>query len=209
MTINRYALICILILATAFSGCASQGVRSGFLDNYDNLKSGSHLEGFHVNSDLIGKYAAKKILIGAIDTSRVHDKKNITVEHARKRFLSSLQNHIYKYQLGDHIFLDSAVQTPELELQIALTEMNPGSAGGRMFAGEFGMGHAYVQVEGKIFNKNTNEVLVTLSERRRSSGAIGLADLAGDSGPDLVVEMLDGIADDIVRELFETFNFTG
>ena len=76
-----------------------------------------------------------------------------------------------------------------------------------MFAGELGMGHAWVQAEGRVIDRQSQEELVAWSDRRRSSAAIGFRDLGGDSGPTLVREMLEQIAIDLERELRETFQF--
>ncbi len=89
----------------------------------------------------------------------------------------------------------------EAVLHIAITEMTPGSAGGRIFAGELGMGHAFVQVEGRLVDLESGKDLVAFADRRRSSGAIGFEDMGGDAGPRLVRRMLKGIAADLVREL--------
>ena len=98
-------------------------------------------------------------------------------------------------------------QKAQAKLEIAITEMTPGSAAGRMFAGELGLGHAWVQVEGRVVDIDLNEEVVAFSDRRRHSGAIGFRDIGGDAGPSLVREMLETIAAELVQELRETFRF--
>ena len=85
--------------------------------------------------------------------------------------------------------------------------MTPGSSSGRMIAGEFGLGHAVVQVEGKMTDAKTHDTIATFGDLRQSSGMIGLQDLAGDAGADLVRDMLEDIGADVMKEIQEDFHF--
>jgi len=63
-----------------------------------------------------------------------------------------------------------------------------------------------VQVEGRVVGDSPDQPLAEFADRRRSSGAIGLRDTFGDSGPQLVREMLQDIAKDLKLELREAFS---
>ena len=57
-----------------------------------------------------------------------------------------------------------------------------------------GSPHAKVQIEGKIVDIKRGELVATFAERRRSSGAIGMDDLAGDSETGLIELMIKSIS---------------
>ena len=63
------------------------------------------------------------------------------------------------------------------------------------------MGHAIVQVEGKLIDSSSGKEVACFMDRRRDSGTIGIEDLAGDAGPNLVKRMLEKIASDLAKEL--------
>jgi len=86
------------------------------------------------------------------------------------------------------------------KLQLAITQMDPGSAVGRMIVGELGAGHAKIQVEGRLEN-NAGDIIMAFSDLRSNSGAIGLKDLGGDAGPQLVKDSLGELAEAIMAEL--------
>ncbi len=83
--------------------------------------------------------------------------------------------------------------------------MDPGSATKRIMAGELGAGHAQIQVEGKVIDTGSGETVAAFAEKRSSSGAIGLEDLKGDSGPELIEHLIGLISDDVASELSRTF----
>ena len=69
------------------------------------------------------------------------------------------------------------------------------------WAAEFGAGHAYVQVEGKLTNPADGTLLCEMVQRTRASGALGYRDLAADSGPAMVQQMLGMVARALRKEL--------
>jgi hypothetical protein len=204
---QHFKLFCgvvVLLLMCLVLGCASPAKRTGFLQDYSNLKRGKHLENFWLNSALVNQKRYTKIFIAPIDIERISDQRGLKAEDCGSWLLKYLKN--ATGPLRKNFLLESS-KDAQIKLEIAITEMTPGSAAGRMFAGEFGMGHAWVQVEGRGVDEETNALVFVFSDRRRASGAAGLADTAGDAGPGLVVSMLDRIAKDIVKELKEGFGF--
>jgi hypothetical protein len=198
-------VVALLLLGLSLSSCAP--LRTGYLRDYDKLQKGKYLESYWSNTALIEKKKYSLIGVEAINVDRITNQTGVTTEDCRTwlqnaliRATSTLRRQFVFWTVKDQ-------EKAQTKLEIAITEMTPGSAGGRMFAGEFGLGHAWVQVEGRLVDIESNEEVVVFSERRRHSGAIGFRDLGGDAGPALVRELLEGIAADSVKELRETFGF--
>lgn len=186
----------VLLLGLLSSGCASTAIKTGYLGDYAKLQKGKYLENYWVNASLIDKGKYSNIYVEKIDVSKIMNQGGVTAKEAQRWLQDALAN--YKNLF---VFNTSNAQA---NLDIAITEMTPGDAGARMFAGEFGMGHAWIQVEGKIEDIKSGEEIIVFSDRRRSSGAIGLRDIGGDVGPTLVHEMLEEIAADLAAELKDT-----
>ena len=105
--------------------------------------------------------------------------------------------------LKGRIISDS--QEARYRLDLAITHMDPGSRAKRLLAGEFGAGHAQLQIEGKVIDVESNEVVASFAERRRSSGAIGIEDVAGDAGPHIIEHLVSLISADVNSELLASF----
>ena len=184
------------LIALVSTGCATVN-KSGFLSGYDRLHQGQYLESYWSDAKLT-QQTVSKVFVEAIDTSRITDQPTVTLADAsnwlKQATVSSIQAQP-RWQ---------AIQEPEQsssKLFLAITYLTPGSAGGRRFAGELGMGHAIVQVEGKLIDSNSGKEVACFADRRRASGAVGLEDLTGDAGPRLVQRILEKIASDSVKEL--------
>ena len=186
----------IVLLLLGLTGCASSPMRTGYLRNYDRLERGRHLDRYWADSRLVAQRKYSKVRLGGIDVGRISNGPGVTTEDCKAWFRGALGR--TPSALSGHLVFDDAAPA---QLDVAITEMTPGSAGARMFAGELGMGHAWVQAEGRVIDRQSQEELVAWSDRRRSSAAIGFRDLGGDAGPTLVREMLEQIAIDLEREL--------
>jgi hypothetical protein len=197
--------VTVLFLGSFLAGCTSSAKRTGYLHDYAKLEKGKYLENYWSNTPRMGKTRYSTIRVEAIAIDRIQDQEGVTAEDCRGWLRNALVEGTRV--LGDHFVFEAGLDEAEARLEIAITEMTPGSATGRKLAGEFGMGHAWVQVEGRIVDIESNEEVVAFSDRRRSSGAIGLKDIGGDAGPSLVHEMLDQIATDIIQERTESFAF--
>lgn len=186
-------LVAVGFLAT---GCAT-AKKSGFLSGQERLHRGHALESYWSDAGL-NQRILSKVFIEAIDTSRVKDQPNVTLAEASDWLKTATVSSIQARPGWQ------ATEQPEQstsKLLLAITHLTPGSAGGRMFAGELGMGHAIVQVEGKLIESDSGKEVACFADRRRDSGAIGFEDLAGDAGPKLVRRMLEKIASDLMQEL--------
>ncbi len=178
--------------------CASTPTASGYLDNYERLKAGQHLERFWGNTSAIHKTVSPKILIGEISVDMISDKKGVTVDECVTWLRTDLKK-------GD-LFVESAAD-PVAKIDLAITFMDPGSATARIMAGELGAGHAQVQVEGKVTDIGSGTLLATFAERGDASGYIGLQDLGGDAGPIMIKHMIEHIAEAINSELEALFSY--
>jgi hypothetical protein len=193
------------VIGVVLVGCATTAQKTGYLQSYDKLSKGKYLKNFWANNSYITKKEIKNINVEEINIDRIADQKGVKAEECKKWMQSALLKAVSSF---DNRFpFSSPSSKAQWKLEIAITMISPGSAGGRMFAGELGMGHAWVQVEGRIFDVGQNEEVIAFSDFRRSSGVIGLRDIGGDAGPSLVREMLEEIASDIVKEFSGVFDF--
>jgi hypothetical protein len=198
--------ILLMILGFWISGCTTQGARSGFLSNYEVLSQGKYLPGYWADQKAITQSQYPQILVAGIDTTKIIDQKGITVRDAQESLRQDLE--VAANDLGvKKCFIFDKSGTSQALLELGITEMNPGSVAGRFWAGELGAGHAYVQVEGRLVDTVTHKTLATFSVRKRDSGAVGIQDVGGDVGPELVKEMLREISRNIISELKGTFGF--
>lgn len=141
-----WVFITISVLALSLSGCTT-ALKTGYLRDYDKLQKGKYLENYWSNTTLIDKKKYSAIRVEPIAADRISNQEGVTVEDARKW----LQNALVRATSASrrHFVFEAAQVKAQAKLEIAITEMTPGSAAGRMFAGELGLGHAWVQVEGR------------------------------------------------------------
>ena len=169
---------------------------SGYLSDYDRLVEGEYLEAWWVDMPAIERSKSPVVLLGDISPIKVKDHKGVSVEEAIGWLKADLlAGATVSYAAGD---------TP-YRIDLAISYMDPGSAAKRIWAGEFGAGHAQLQVEGIVTDVRNNTVVAEFAERRRSSGAIGIEDLGGDAGPHIIEHLVNLIADDIDSELRASF----
>lgn len=193
-TAARIAIV-FLLGGFALSASAASPKPSGYLSSYDRLVEAEYLEAFWVDIPGITRTQSPRFLLGDISVGGIEDHKGVTVDDCvawlRTDLLSSAA-------IGD----DPAAA---YRLDLAITHMDPGSAAKRLWAGEFGAGHAQLQIEGKVVNIESGQVVAEFAERRRSSGALGAKDLAGDAGPHIIEHLVSLISADVNSELLATF----
>jgi hypothetical protein len=181
----------VLIGAFALTANAASPKATGYLLDYDRLVEGEYLEAYWIDMAVIERTEQPNILLGDIAIKGVKDHKGVTVADC----VGWLKNDL----LGGAIV--SADQGAPYRLELAITHMDPGSAAKRIWAGEFGAGHAMLQIEGKVVDVESGAVIAEFAERRRSSGAIGVEDLGGDAGPHIIEHLVSLISADVSREL--------
>jgi hypothetical protein len=194
----KYLRLAIILLMSGFilTGHAAAPKASGYLSDYDRLVEGEYLEAYWVDMAQIKRSTAPRIVLGEISIAGIKDHKGVTVADC----VGWLKNDLLK----GRIISDS--QEAKYRLDLAITHMDPGSAAKRLLAGEFGAGHAQLQMEGKVVDIQSGEIVASFAERRRSSGAIGAEDLAGDAGPHIIEHLVNLISEDINSELLASFS---
>jgi hypothetical protein len=188
-----------LVALSALAGCSTP-TASGYLADYDRLAEGQFLEEYWSDRSAIRAGGYSTIQLSEVSTDRIEDQKGITASECAELLRSSL----VQGSLGNIVASPSGTGRIA-QLDVAITNMDPGSAAARIFAGELGAGHAWVQIEGSVVDPKSGEVLASFAERRRSSGAIGFEDVGGDSGPSQVRRMVRDIAIDIRKEIDASF----
>jgi len=194
-----FQTITVVISSLILNGCSSTPTPaiSGYLSDYHRLKPGTYLEEYWVETSQIIKSETTGIVLGEVSAPGIVSKEGITVASCISWLTTGL-------------LAGTAISENEpgakYRLDVAITYMDPGSASARVLAGEFGAGHAKVQTEGKIVDIKSGGVIATFAERRRSSGAIGMEDLAGNSEKGLVELMIESISKDVNSELLSTFS---
>jgi hypothetical protein len=176
-------------------GYAASPKPSGYLSDYDRLVEGEYLEAYWVDMPRVEKNAPPRFLLGEIAVSGIKDHKGVTVSDCVR-------------WLRDDLLAKPAFSNGEgarYRLDLAITYMNPGSAAKRIWAGEFGAGHAKLQIEGKVVDTQSSEVVAEFAERRRSSGSLGAQDLKGDAGPHIIEHLVSLVSADIDSELRASF----
>jgi hypothetical protein len=182
-------------LALLLSGCGSMQP-TGYLNDYGRLESGNNLEKVWHEPSL--RMESSSILVKEINTEHISDAKGVSVTDAVEWMKSALN--YYSKVHGLNFAYDVNETQYKYELDLAITKMTPGSSSARFWAAEFGAGHAMVQIEGKVTNQNSNPIM-TFSDLRQNSGALGFKDIGGNAGPQLVHESIKELAEAIVLEL--------
>lgn len=189
--------IAIILIMSGFTLIAHAAApkASGYLSDYDRLVEGEYLEAYWVNMGVISRSDQPRIVLGKVSIDQITDQKGVTVTDC----VGWLKNDLLK---GKIISNDGEAK---YRLNLAITHMDPGSAAKRLLAGEFGAGHAQLQIEGKVLDRESGEVVAAFAERRRSSGAIGIEDLAGNAGPHIIEHLVSLISEDVNNELLASF----
>lgn len=193
----KYLNLAVTVLISGFmlSGHAASPKKSGYLSDYDRLVEGEYLEAYWVDVTQIEKRDTPSMLLGEITVSKIKDHKGVSV--------TDCVGWLRKDLLKGVVVSDG--QAAKYRLDLAITHMDPGSRAKRLWAGEFGAGHAQLQIEGKVVDTESGEVVAAFAERRRSSGALGAKDLGGDAGPHIIEHLVGLISEDVNSEFVATF----
>lgn len=195
MNDSRLCVLIAALLMASVSGCSTPRT-GGIVGDPEKLTKGTYIDRSRADLEAIEAAGLSALSLGEIDVSRVADQAGIT----RKAGAQALRAGIVgSNPTADLLTLEGSSGVGRVE--VAIIEMSTGSAFARVMAGEFGAGHAWVQVDARVTDPKSGRVLVSLSDRRRDSGAIGLRDAFGSAGPALVREMLKACGVGIRREL--------
>ena len=194
---NKLLRVCLAVVALVGSGCATTANKSGFLSGYERMHQGLYLQNYRSAPELSGR-ACSKIYITPIDTSGLKNQRDVRVSDVSKWLKTAVVTAMHaetRWSVAERA--DESTS----KLEMAVTFYTPGSSGRRVFAGQFGMGRAAVQVEGRLIDSATNQELAGFTERRTDTGSAGFEDIGGDAGSKLVERMLNQIGADLIKEL--------
>lgn len=193
----KYLRLTIIVLICGFvlPAHAASPKASGYLSDYNRLSEGEYLEAYWVDMAQIERSKSPSMFLGEITVAGVKDHKGVTVADC----VNWLKKDLLK---GMFVTGDKAAK---YRLDLAITNIDPGSSTKRLWAGEFGAGHAHLQIEGKVVDIKSGKVVAAFAERRHSSGALGAEDLGGDAGPHIIKHLVRLISEDVDREFLSTF----
>lgn len=193
---GRYAMLGSMLLLSA---CA-RVQKTSFISSPDSLQNGKHLErvAFSPGLNSLQKYT---IEVKRPLTSGTGQHAFFPPSEVQDYLLTSLVDNL---ESGAQIqtILEDSTRTPEhkLILETAVTEIEPGSKFGRFMAGDIGVGHSHVQVEGRLIDPATDKILLQFVDRRAGS-AMGGQDITGGDPRSLVEDDLEGIANALAKTL--------
>ncbi|MHC4067036.1 MAG: DUF4410 domain-containing protein [Planctomycetota bacterium] len=193
---TRHAISTITATLIVSSVSCSTPVSTGYLDQQALHQPGQYLDGMWCSDRVSRKPAYSEVRISSVQAIGIRDRRGVSTEDA----VSWLRAHL-ETSRGEDVLLRFSDHGPVASLELAITEMDPGSAVARILVGELGAGHAFVQVEGKLTDATDGTLLCELVQRTRASGAIGFRDVGGDSGPAMVKQILGMIAAAVRDEL--------
>ncbi len=188
----------IFLLATV-SACSTPKAGGLFRDT-EALGKGHYVDKSRVDLAALREANFSAIVLAEIDTSRVADQDGITRQEGAATLFQALTQ-----APSDPRVLKLSGSGAIGRLEVAIVEMSTGDAIARVLAGELGAGHAWVQVDARLVNPTSGQVVAEFSDRQRGSGAIGFRDTFGSSGPAMVREMLTGIGRALRDELRNIF----
>jgi hypothetical protein len=187
------------IVAAAAASCSTP-VPTGYLEHQNQLEPSQYLDGVWCSDHLGSGSSYSQVRLVSIKPRGIEDHRGVSKEDA----VSWLRSYLLPSQgtgLAEDVVVSLRGSGPAANLELAITEMTPGSAAARMWAGELGAGHAYVQVEARLTDSIDGAVLCEFVQRTSASGAVGFRDLGGDSGPAMVKQMLGMVAKALRNEL--------
>jgi Domain of unknown function (DUF4410) len=156
------------------------------------MSAGRYLDRLWCDEALLGEQDYTSVVVTSVGAVGIEDKPGVPTGYAVAWLWDAFAREPREAEPG--FAPPGARAGAAANLELAITEMTPGSAAARMWAGEFGAGHAFVQVDGKLSDADDGTLLCEFSQRTRASGAVGFRDLGGDSGPAMVRQMMGMIA---------------
>lgn len=190
------SILTICFITTLLFGCVTTKYSNvNILENKNSMSEGRHAEAVWINKDKFKCNELFKILLDEVNIDNVSDEKGIT----RNEGKIVLAKVILNSQYNNGILL-AKNPSPDYRMKLAITNMSPGDRASRIWAAELGFGHANVELQAIITNKQ-NERIIEIRDSRNHSGALGFRDNFEDSGPQLVRELLQETSDDILQEL--------
>jgi len=186
--------MCALLLALAGFAC-SPARKTGYLDSYKGLETGQYVDKYW-SDGTVGQHARISVDLALYG---IEDRQGVTAKQAEAWLIEALIR-----QDTDQLFLlGRKGGGGSARMEIALTRMSPGKRTARIWLGEFGVGGAEAQIEGRIIDNKTGHVIARFAHRERVSAPKSneYADVRADDGPNLVKRNVRTVADDLRQQL--------
>ncbi len=190
MKLRNIPPLVILTMASTFYQCASTPSNTGFTQSGLNFQNGTYLDKVYKNENSVLTRQNMPIRIDSINIDFIHDYPNVSAKYCR----NTLEAELVKF-----FEFSSTQASPKLTAEFAITYLDPGDAAARIVAGELGAGHAWIQIEGVVRQKD--EIIFAFIDRKRNSGKAGLSDLAGPADKKLVTFMIQEISQLLIKEI--------
>jgi len=191
------AIVCASLVSTL---ACSAPINTGYLDQQAVMQPGQFMDGVWCDDQIDQPPTYSQVRVVSVEARGIEDRKGVSTDDAVSWLREQLAQASDESN-DDDVLLTLPGEGPVASLELAITEMTPGSVAGRFWGGEFGAGHAFVQVEGKLTDASEGALLCELVQRARASGAVGFRDWGGDAGPAMVEEMLGLVAQALIQEL--------
>lgn len=191
--------LCLLsVVLGFFSGCATTTEPTGFLRDSGTLRAGQRLDQVYTAPGFTPRHYST---VGvAVESPLMVAPRGLSIENLTAYLSREVVAHLQQTGLFSTV-VPSSVQppgAPGLRCELAITQLDPGSRALRWWFGEFGAGHAIVQVEGRCLDAQTTTLMLAFVEQRRGAA---IFDITGGNSQSLIEEDLRNIAHDFSQQL--------
>jgi hypothetical protein len=181
--------LAVILFISAVDGYAGDGkVR---------LKKGAFVDKYWLDKNAFENIKTITLSLGDIEVGKIKDKEEITAEECKlelERIFNDEKNVLtVKFNRGD--------MDKKLRIDFDVEQMDTGSHAGRLIAGEFGLGEAYVKITGNIIDVNTGDKVFILKDKEGATGSWGLQNLGGNIGDKLVKRVIGKVSENFVKEI--------
>ena len=191
-----HVVFLVLSFVVVLAGCASPPIRSDFMVDKPSLKEGRYVDQVWFDENTVKTSRYGEVRLEVVRGVGISDQTGVTVAEAVQWTKEAIT------KPGTDLIVQSNSPGQTAFLELAITELNPGSTAARFWAGELGAGHAWVQIEGKLTDATTRKLIGYFTERERASGVATFRNSRGsDSGPGLVHDIIDDIANKVRKEI--------
>ena len=191
----------IVFAAIAVPGCATAPERTGVAFQLPHpMSSAQDIDQFYVAPHLQPSQYETLIVTEPLFPVPIVDRE-LTFTPWKQDLQTSLAQALRTSGLFRHVVEGSAATITgkrTLLLESAIVEVDPGDRMVRWWFSEFGAGHSFIQVEGRIVDPEANDVLVQFADRRRGAAVF---DITGGDSEGLLREDLRGIAKGFAKAL--------
>ena len=196
----------LLVLSLILTPIAVFADQPHFLDNYDLMRPGSFVNKYYYDKRALFDKSYIVLTVKKIDTCYVKDSWGFNPNEASSQLKNQLmaaaeKNHIERF----FDFEENAV--PKAVLEIAITEQSSGNPIGRGLFPGLSFGQPYLRIEGRIKDAESNKLIATFSHFKVGRNIWLIRDIGQEGGMLTLRDIYRDAADDIMREIGNTFGF--